>query len=687
MTNRDVEERISLERAGGIHVIEAPATGQLSTATLRPVALGGGAKIAESSLDFASELASLVEEMRSRGAQGGNGVALMEIDAAPKGGVLTSLSSLTESASLLERARAAIRREQYDEALGIVSALRALPLKRAEKEEGHYLAALCHASNRDRKTALSELRKIPSKGAAPQVASRADALRARVRRELVPEVLDEFMATTRRDPDAARRELIAMTKLDPETGLYHYALAGSWIAAGNPKEAFDVVKRALDCKVDDRDALVALQRQIERELVADLLRPAVATFKRGDYAAARQSARRLRSRWSDIELLDDFEQYLDALVTARRTARELAPSGPFSRVDALYFLLAASELSEAKRSLAGQRLEEAETALAAALKFVPKFPYLNFLYAGCLYQLVGRRLSTSGADLTAERKRLLAARDAAKVAATDPEIGAARGLERAIDEGLRFLDELRSSVERHRQSTAAINAAVEEFQSIMEDAQAGIRDPAHATRLLDRMRALSESMPKRGDVAGAEGATVVAALEQAVKRNLKQLEAIGKTAAGQSAATDCFKTFARIMTSVGGGIGSADDVRRVHYELVDLKKAIARALDKTSDRQTKKAIKRLASTVENHLKQVATARNAVAVGDLVARFNAASERLQGGEMLTRDDVLQVAAMLDSVATEASSRRSKTKDKQVAARLAELEREATAGLKAITRATR
>jgi tetratricopeptide (TPR) repeat protein len=669
----DTTETAGLERGTGLHKLDVGTASGLSKDAFKPVAIDVDVKGTSVDLDYAREMTAMAEAMKSRG--GGNGLEVRDLHI-DTGIVEGGLISLTDTGQLLQQAEAAVQREEYGEALGFLDELLSLSPSLEEQHEARYLKALCHTHRADLKEALQDL--IPLRGAdlEPALATRVEALRARVRTAMTPLVVISFLVGSESDPEAARAELREVLELDPENAMYHYTLAGSFAAAGDFTEALDVVERALEGPVDERERLVELRDQMKRRLLEDVIGEALDAFKRDSYRKASQELRKVGREWREMPVVQDFERYLELLLSADASARELAPEGPFERVDALYFLLARAELDSAKAKLGQSDTAGAEEVIEQALKFVPRFPYLCFLYASCIYGSVGEWFSDpSDTNFDRQLDRLALASRAAAIATTDPDIGMARPLAEAIEGVYDFLGHMREALELRAREVQAVNAAIEEYQAVMKSAEGGIRNETHYNELRRRMRALRESMPTRDQVHGDEAKEVVKALGKAVKRNLDQLESMGSKVKGTGAAGACFETFERIMKSVEGGIETPAQVTQVTRKLRELKSDVAKARESVGDRKAKKALKRLANAVDNHLSQLEEANDAVVGGQLIKEFNALAPKLADARSLSTEERNRIGGELMMIQIRASGAKDSAKSREAKAKLAELEQAA------------
>lgn len=615
---------------------------------------GGGIAV-----DIAGELAAIQRKMAQTQHQSGVGPMLASADH-----TLTLKDAIggTYSERLLGDAKRKVAEEQYDVALDMLAEFIALE---PEHAEARFLAAFCHRSRGEPVEALRAL--LPLRGVRldDEMARLVATLRDGIRAEMIPLVVIAFLAST--DPAAAEARVREAIEVDPETGLYYVVLSGGLASGGNLDRALSVAEEGLANAVDERERLEQLAGRVRRELLGTRLADAIEAFKDGDYPRARREVASLADEWRSMPVVRDFQDYLDMLIDSGRTAAVLRPEGPFERVDDLYFLLAGKEIAEAKRPLGTGDLPAAEKVLERALTFVPAFPYANFLYALAIYQRAAAWLvSPGGMELDELLRRLKRAGEAAAVAATDREIRDAVPLADAL-KGLRsLLAQARDALQAQMKEAEVINPAIEEYRSIMESVGGGVQDPEHFDEAIKRLRKLAKSLPKvKAAAVTAPAREAVARLEAAVARNLEQAEQV-------SGPRECFDEFGKIMGIVKGGLKAEADLLAVHTRMRKLREKVAASRKEAREKEARKALDRLAKTLDSHLKQLGPVAERVRVGKLIQQFNAVMETLNRKRPTTYEDRAPLVLVLGNVSRDAGALRAEVQSKEARKQLADLQ---------------
>jgi hypothetical protein len=449
-------------------------------------------------------------------------------------------------------------------------------------------------------------------------------------------------------------------------------LAGALASQGHLERALRLVDQGLANATEERERLLVMAQQIRRQLVGPKLAGAVEAFKRGNYRLAQQEVEKLPREMRSIQVVEDFKDYLGQLIRRKQKAQALAPTGPFERVDALYFLLARKEVKQAEELLGRKDAPAAERVLTHALTFVPRFPFVNFLYAVSIYYSVIDRLTKQkDPDLDRLLSRLDSAASASQIAITDREIKQARELTVAIGRIRTMLGEVRQRRQALRREAALINPAIEEFNSIMESASGGIRSSDQLDEIHRRLVRLQGSMPelRRAAVSDA-GKETVEQLDKVVLRNLDQV----------SHATEyqqCFQEFREIMESVKDGIRSVDQLRNVQRRFRDLRAKTTNVRQDARDRDARHALDQLAETLDRHLNDLDRHVNdfgrANRINELVEMFKTTMRELTQSGRLGHWEACQQMKRVRDLAKKERSQVSSKEDRQ---RLDELEQAAT-----------
>ncbi|MCX5385366.1 hypothetical protein [Streptomyces sp. NBC_00083] len=485
---------------------------------------------------------------------------------------------------LLEDARANAAEQQYAIALELLDEyLEAHP----GHQEGRYLRAYClyHLGGDGQVEALRTL--LPLREDPPDdegLRERAGELRRELRRRLTPLEITAYTETVRSDPRGALARIEAFVELAPEEGTLSYLLALGQSRTGDLERALGTAERGARQADTDRERVAALARRLLLALLAPHVAPAVSAFKTGDVDRARRELARLAPGWRHSVVVVDFDAYLSQL--ARRTDRHApppAPPLPADRADDLYSLIADADGQRAAELMRTGRAEQAERLLAHVLALVPGFPWLNFLYAACLYQLLRDPDRAAACARTALR---------------DPTITQAGELLEAI---------------RSWQEASLVNPVVDAYVDAMESVRGGV-DVARLTALRQRLTDLGGVLPVLASAVHSEtGTRIVRELEQAVRQRLVEI-------ADSLVVGSLYETYDRLMSSVGGGISTARDADRLGQSLDRISAEIKSA--RTTARQGAGGqLDELAALVGSRRAEVDKVKGSIEVSALVRRFN------------------------------------------------------------------
>ncbi|GAA2785391.1 hypothetical protein [Nonomuraea dietziae] len=436
--------------------------------------------------DLNAELDSKVSELRRRMAEEGRGEGL-RIKLADQSVADLSLVIESEEEGLLQDARVNVASGSYDLALELLDELLELAPRH---QEGRYLTACCHygKGGDGLRHALRLLRPLRDEPLAEELAEQVRQLRAELRRVLTPSEVIEFAALAQADRGAATARMREFIELAPEEGSCYQVLAISLASTGAAEEALAVVEGGLAVAEQDRAPVEALARRLRIMLLRPRAAAALDAFKTGGYERALAELRRLEPRWRGLPVARDLDDYLAELAATGRLA---APKVPFDRAEDLYSLIAEQEASIALTLLNEGRMEQAEPLLTAALGYVPLFPWMNFLYALCLY--------LRGGDTVRSGR-------AVEIALRDPTIAQAA--------------ELRQAIMAQREAQL-INPLVLRFNAILEHVPAEGHTAESLDQMAQRLRALGEEVPGLHQrMLTPAGEATLERLSEAVRTNL-----------------------------------------------------------------------------------------------------------------------------------------------------------------------
>jgi tetratricopeptide (TPR) repeat protein len=289
-----------------------------------------------------------------------------------------------DGADLLADARANIADGQYELALEQLDEYLEISPDHAE---ARYLRAYCQyrQGGDGQLEALRILRPLRDETLQDELRANVAQLRTELLRVLTPGEIAAFMDTVRTSPDRALTRLTEYIELAPEEGLPPYLVAGIQARSGDLDAAYRTATSGAAAATHEREPVAALARWLEVALVTPLAARAVAAFKARDYQLARRELSGIGSLWCDAVVVRDFDSYLAVLCERPPGGTLPEPPGPADRVGALYTLIAETDAQHVLALLDAGLAGQAGQTAAQALRHVPFFPWLNFLYAASLY--------------------------------------------------------------------------------------------------------------------------------------------------------------------------------------------------------------------------------------------------------------------------------------------------------------
>uniref|UniRef100_A0AAU2VFG7 Tetratricopeptide repeat protein n=1 Tax=Streptomyces sp. NBC_00003 TaxID=2903608 RepID=A0AAU2VFG7_9ACTN len=564
--------------------------------------------------DFAEHDRRLEELAREAAASAASETAL--VLAPPVAALLEmSLDLGSDDEDLLEDARANAAAQEYDLALELLDEyLGAHP----EHQEGRYLRAYClyHLDGQGQLEALRILRPLRETPPADEgLRDRIRDLRRELRRRLTPPEITAYTQSVRTDPRGALARVEAFLELAPEEGTLSYLLALGQARDGDLERALDTAERGAAQADVDGEQVAALARRLRLALLAPHAAPAVSAFKTGDLDRARRELARMDLRWRRSVVVDDFDAYL-ALLLGRADGRAAppAPRLPADRTEDLYSLIADADGQRAADLMRAGHAEQAERLLAHVLALVPGFPWLNFLYAACLYRLLR------------DPDRAAAC---AEIALRDPTLTQARQLLETI---------------KSWQEASLVNPVVDAYVAAMESVRGGVsveRLAALRLRLVDLERIIPTLSAA---VHSEEGAQIVRDLGQAIGQRLVEI-ADAMTVGG------LYEKYDRLMSTVKGGISSAHDADRLGQALDGIAAEI-KSVRKAAGKGTGDQLDELAALVSSRRAEVEKVKAGIEVSALVRRFNELAEQQSESLARLRADPYTVRSRLSGILEDA-----------------------------------
>ncbi|MGI5457701.1 alkyl sulfatase dimerization domain-containing protein [Streptomyces sp. CA-249302] len=532
--------------------------------------------------DFAEHDRRLEEIAREAAARAASDTALVLVP--PIAALEEMVLVLDGDEDLLEDARANAAEGAYELALELLAEyLQAHP----EHQEGRYLRAYClyRLDGPQQSEALEILGRLRTEEGLPEeLRERIRDLRRELRRRLTPPEIAAYTEKVRSDPLGAQARLQAFLELAPEEGMVSYLLALAQARQNRLELALDTAERGAAAADVDRGEVAALARRLRLALLGTHAAPATSAFKTGDFDRARRELARMDPRWRRSAVLDDFDAHLALLIGRPRGERPLPPPRlTAERAEDLYSLIAEDDCRHASMLMQTGRAVEAERLLAHLLTLLPRFAWLNFLCAACLYRL---RRSPDRAAACAE------------IARTD----------RTLTQAGELLEAIRSW-----QEATVINPAVDEYLAAMESVQGGVSVDRLAA-LRRRLTALERQLPTlRGAARTEGGAQVVEQFGQAIADRLREID-------DAMVVGGLYEKYDRVMSSVQGGIKGGAEADRLDGSLAALATEI-KSVRKNAKESARGQLDELTSLVTRRRGELEEVKASIQVSDLVGRFN------------------------------------------------------------------
>jgi tetratricopeptide (TPR) repeat protein len=524
-----------------------------------------------------------------------------------------------DGADLLADARANVADGQYELALEQLDEYLEISPDHAE---ARYLRAYCRyrQGGDGQLEALRILRPLRDETLQDELSANVAQLRTELLRLLTPGEIAAFMDTVRTSRDRALARLTEYIELAPEEGLPPYLVAGIQARSGDLDAAYRTATSGAAAAKHEREPVAALARSLEVALVTPLAARAVAAFKARDYQLARRELRGIGARWCDAVVVRDFDSYLAVLCERPPGGTLPAPPGPAARVDALYRLIADSDAQQVLALLDAGLAGQAALTAAQALRYVPFFPWLNFLYAASLF------IQGTGQDRAAK---------AAEIAQRDPSITQAGELLTVI---------------RIQQDSALLGPVLEEFAAAMDSVRGG--PSAHDLDILrTRLTQLQCLLPElRAAMVTGDGVRTASELSRLVDDRLAEVSDV-------VAVARLFEKYDTIMSPVQGGIRDAGQAVLLGAGLRSLAAEIAKT--RAAQTQSRPGLDELAGLVAARTRELDSVRVSLDVAALVSRFNRAAGpdmRNTGLFWLEVRVIRDEAKQLESVATDAQDRK-------------------------------
>lgn len=565
--------------------------------------------------DFASQLDKMAKEAQAR--QQARQVDLKLADFDLDTGLASTEVAESPPEQWLREAKRLIAEEQYLEALPLLrQVLAAVP----GHHEAAYLLAFCQVRQGQDRQALETLFPLRQVRLERHLDVRVADLRDEIRHRLfLLLILETLLHLSQDQPLEAARQVQEVLELDPEWESCHFLVSGLLMQAERFQEALDAVDRGLAMCPQESGFLQNLRRQILRRACAQQMEGARAMFRLGHYSQARAELKYLDRPYREVPLYVTFDGYLARLgggflgFLRRKAPGQVTPPGSAAEVDDLFFFLVGEDLGQAKQFLAEDLPAKAEPVLRRALDFCPRFPYANYLYAGCLFQytaeLLNRKPPPGIDEVVGNLRRALAA---SQVGAGDPEIREpCLSLGKEIKNALDLMESARQEIKYQEEEAGRINQAIEEFNRITESVKGGITSSQQYYQVREQMRRFHGKLQGlKKQITSPAGKEVLADLTDAVDHHLAQLNRLEAEVEEGQTVEQHFQTFQALINSLErGNVRSLPDLRRVVDTLTNLKTTLEREIRQSRGAETRQALELLLSRVDDALSQLEQVRH------------------------------------------------------------------------------
>jgi PAS domain-containing protein len=556
------------------------------------------------------------------------------------------IAKLDEVEKYLRQAKEFISGKEYKKALKTLEKLLELDFAH---HEAIYLKAYCQVQLKQDMQALRTLAPIRKANLESTIQSRLEVLKHKIRSVIMTKILFESLADIAgKQSSKINSKLRELIQLDPEFGFYYYILTVNYMNEGRLNEALEVVNRGIrETITSDRVRLMGLKKYIERLLLNDLLRPVVLLFKQAKYRRARSELKRINGVYKDNPLLTTFDNYLKKIdpgvlsFLSRRQKEFPPPSGKPEDVNDLYFLLVEDEINRSFELIRRRKVTDAEILLKRARGYTPAFPYINYILSGFMYQRLTIQMLTASIGLDTLIADLYQARIYAKIGTGERKNHDAADLLDAINSLYDKLIAAQKAVKKRQQEESLANSAIEEFKDIMDSGRDGIKNEGQLVELHRRMSALNKKIHKlRKQVESPDIANAIDQLDEAVKRNLQQLNTIANDISEQKREVELIdsisKEFQSIMNSAKDGIRTSSQFDGVVARFKSLKKEIGKVKKKVKIKEHEKILEQIDDSVDKNLQQLNPMRNSVHDNEIIDRyivpFNTIMKSLNSGNV-------------------------------------------------------
>jgi len=468
------------------------------------------------------DLKAQIEEMRRRAQQrqerkSGPGLALDVLD--DEVGEIELATSGIESRTdrLIGEAEALIAGHEYLQALEkLEEALAGSP--------GHVFALLLKGEcllpiEGMALAAIETVQPLRETALKPRLARRLSRLLADLRQALVPEMLESFTAALGAGgPVAAVRRMERYEKAEPTLEDVYFLSGACWMMAGDLDAALaEVTKGRWACAPRECPRLDSLARHVALQRVMAAMVESVEKVKQGAYKQAVDGLRKHRKSVTGVDLYDDLYGFVKSVRSAGGfKERDHVPAGiNRERRTNLECFVIGREAEEARNWIDRRAFDQAEKVLRQALTYVPGAGFLHFMLAFSIFVGLSEASRRSGGVSAEEvESRLRSAAEHVEKAVADPDITAARDLEKAIGRNLAAAAEQR----RYEPLFRTFNTTMENVQR-----RGGVRSLGDLKELKATMTKLRRRVRDALGSASADSRSSLQRLDAAISAVLAQI--------------------------------------------------------------------------------------------------------------------------------------------------------------------
>ncbi|MBN1894609.1 tetratricopeptide repeat protein [bacterium] len=542
----------------------------------------------------------------------------------PQTSLKTTTGLIDVDITLLQQARGHVQKREYSEALNKLEAYLA---KQPRHPEALYLKALC-LLNTDKRLetldaqikALDTLAQIGDGSAEKALADLVVMLKTKICGQLYI----KFPILMVINADRLLSQISEMMRLDPQRPEYYAFKAIILMERQKVPEAYDSVQEGIRIAGNNVPPILkGLKANLESEMLNLAFRPAILLFKKGEYDKSRKTLGKIEDRFKGTPEYRLFDAYLKKFsgsflkLGSRKKISDVRMDGAQEDRNRLQFLIARDEIALSQKHMGLGDYVGAERILVSALQFVPDFPYVCFLIAGCRFRLFNAAFAKHKLpDIDTILSELERTRHFAQLAIADSGQPAPAQLLNQIEQAIHFFDSIRAAMKKRQEEISKVNKVIQEFVAIMEKAKKGIDSIALFEELFNRMKEVKKQVEKtKTAVSGQDSKATLDQLGKAVDRNLEVLQTLNKTIGDQKndakIINEAGGRFKAIMDGVKGGISTESQLDTFTSDLKKLKKDLPSFKRKVITDAARKNLTGLEEAVDRNLNQADEMRGTI----------------------------------------------------------------------------